>query len=96
MTLLRTFRAHTGGLIRLKEELYWRGGAGWDGTPDRICLVLDATDLGTGTALTAAGAAAATAAVAAPYTVVTLAVLLLIDGCPQWVWIDPEDVELIT
>lgn len=26
MTLLRTFRAHKGGLIRIKGELYWCGG----------------------------------------------------------------------
>ena len=96
MTFLEELQSHRGGILRIKSQLYWYGGRDWDGTPGRICLVLDATDLGTGTAVPAAGAAAATAAVAAPYTVVALAVLLLIDGCPQWVWIDPEDVELIT
>ena len=87
MTLLRTFRAHTGGLIRLKEELYWRGGAGWDGTPDRICLVLDAARAHVHhAAATARGALASDT---------TTAILLLIEGAPHWVWVARADVEIL-
>ena len=84
MTLLRTLRAHKGGLIRLKEELFWRG-RGLDGSPGRICLVLDAAGLlvhhAAATAISSGSGAAAA--------------LLLIDGCPHWVWVAPEDVEIL-
>ena len=86
MTLLRTFRAHKGGLIRLKGELFWYGGRGFDGAPGRVCLLLDAAHAGDH----------APDARAVPHAPVALAVLLLIDGCPHWVWVGPEDVELIT
>ena len=87
MTLLRTFRAHTGGLIRLKEELYWRGGAGWDGSPGRVCLVLDAARAHVHhAAATARGALASDT---------TTAILLLIEGAPHWVWVARADGEIL-
>ena len=43
MNLLETLQAHKGGLICLKTELYWYDRRSWDGTPGRICLILDAT-----------------------------------------------------
>ena len=86
MTFLETLRGHNGGLLRLKSSLFWYGGRGWDGAPGRICLLLDA-------ALAGDHAPDARAAPALP---VALAVLLLIDGCPYWVWVGSEDVELIT
>ena len=76
MTFLEELQAHTGGLLRLKTQLYWYGGRGPDGSPGQVCLLLDAA--------ARYGAHAAGAA------------LLLIDGCPQWVWVCQEDVELIT
>ena len=42
MNLLETLQAHKGSLIRLKTQLYWHNGRGYDGTPGRICLILDA------------------------------------------------------
>ena len=86
MTFLEELQSHRGGILRIKGQLYWYCGRGLDGSPGRICLVLDA-------ALTGAHAAFAHGA---PRSPAGLAVLLLIDGCPQWVWIGPEDVELIT
>lgn len=96
MTLLETLRAHTGGLLRIKSELFWYGGRGWDGTPDRICLVLDTVPAGVdgdgsfnpvvGRCRCSANSSAAASADA----------LLLIDGTPQWIWVANEDVELIT
>ena len=90
MTFLEELQSYRGGILRIKSELYWYGGRGWDGTPDRICLVLDAAD-----------------EVCGPVAVHVCAAhqlghryphgaLLLIDGCPQWIWVGPEDVELIT
>ena len=42
MTFLEQLQSHKGGLLRLKTELYWYGGRGYDRSPDRICLILDA------------------------------------------------------
>ena len=88
MDFLQTLKAHRGGLLRLKNQLYWYGARGWDGSPDRICLVLDADTAPIPSEPMFAAAETATFRLAAA--------LLLIDGRPHWVWIGPEDVELIT
>ena len=89
MNLLETLQAHKGGLICLKTELYWYDRRSWDGTPGRICLILDAT----------ASAAATTEAAAATFgvagTEAAAATFLLIDGQPQWIWLAAEDIELL-
>ena len=41
MTFLEELQAHKGGLVRIKSELYWYGGRGPDGSPGRVCLLLD-------------------------------------------------------
>ena len=41
MTLLEGLQSHRGGLLRIKSELYWYGGRGFDGSPGRVCLILD-------------------------------------------------------
>lgn len=88
MTFLEQLQSHKGGLLRLKTELYWYGGRGWDKNPGRICLILDAAGPATRTtAVTTAGADAVRST--------TAAALLLIDGSPHWVWMAAEDVELI-
>jgi hypothetical protein len=93
MTFLEELTAHKSGLIRLKGELFWYGGRGWDGTRGRVCLLMDS-------ALTYDGAPAAPTA-RTRYADVDAddfgdaAACLLIDGRPHWVWIDPADVELL-
>ena len=84
MTFLEQIQAHTGGLVRLKTQLYWYGGPGYDNNPGRICLILDAT--------TAARRSAAARTAAAHVRSSTT--LLLIDGSPQWIWIAEADVEI--
>ena len=86
MTFLEQLQSHKGGLLRLKTELYWYGGRGYDGNPGRVCLILD-------TAATRRSAATRTAA--ARGTTADYATLLLIDGSPHWVWMAAEDVELL-
>ncbi len=88
MTLLDKLRAHRGGLLQLKTQLYWYGRGGWDNNPGRICLLLD-------TSAGIAGISAATAATADAARTFADAALLLIDGQPHWVWIAEEDVELL-
>ena len=101
MSFMQQLESHVGGLIRIKSELYWYGGRGWDGTPDRICLVLDAT-VRTPPDLAAVGASTARRRHAhLRHALDSLpadpaAALLLIDGAPHWIWVANEDVELIT
>jgi hypothetical protein len=83
MTFLEQLQAHKGGLIRLKTQLFWYEGRGWDNTPGRICLLLDA-------AATAATTVASSAAAAT-----TTAAHLLIDGKPAWIWVAEQDIELL-
>ena len=90
MTFLEQLQSHRGGLIRLKE-LYWYTGRGWDGSPGRICLVLDVGSiLGVGPDADTYAAATSTTPVIGGGVV-----LLLIDGCPHWVRVVHEDVELL-
>lgn len=94
MTLLNQLQAHRGGLIRIKSELYWCYGRGWDGVPGRICLLLDvATDNDLPADITATTRPGAMASRSGTATVA--AALLLVDGTPRWVWVVAEDVELI-
>ena len=93
MTFLDRLLSHKGGLIRLKTELYWYGGRGYDRSPDRICLILDAHLTGFGS-LAADHVDAATPA-ARRTTDALVVALLLIDGLPYWVWVAETDVELL-
>ena len=96
MTLLEQLQAHKGGLIQLKTQIYWYKGRGYDGTPGRICLLLDAALLAVGPGRRAHAATAAAALVPAALTgAATEAALLLIDGQPQWVWVAKEDIEFL-
>jgi hypothetical protein len=85
MTFFETLKANCGRLLRLKTQLYWYNGRGWDNFPGRVCLILDA-DRGWHRVAHADADGALAAA----------CVLLLIDGSPTWVWIDKQSAELIT
>jgi len=86
MDFLQELGSHRGGLIRLKSELFWYDGRGWDGIRGRVCLLMDARDAAlrdhASTASVALGAATAA--------------FLLVDGEPHWVWVAPADVELLS
>jgi hypothetical protein len=92
MTFLEALRSHRGGIVRLKDELLWYGGRGWDGITGRVCLLLDADHDGFGDA-SAVARHAATAGVGTAGT--AACVLLLIDGAPRWVWAGDNDLELL-
>ena len=98
MTFLEQLQSRRGGLIRLKTELYWYGGRGYDGNPGRVCLILDTAT----TPIAVHSAGVSTSATATRRTAATgianltgYATLLLIDGSPHWVWMAAEDVELL-
>lgn len=93
MTFLETLQAHRGGLIRLKAELYWYGGRGYDGIPGRICLLLNASATSS-TTITAATAAARISG-ADVRTGFGVEAYLLIDGSPQWVWLSDKAIEIL-
>ena len=92
MNFLDKVQSHKGGLIRLKTELFWYYGRGWDNNPGRICLLLDAdaAAMDTGTAGGGCGLGDID-----PGGARVDAALLLIDGSPQWVWVAEQDVELL-
>jgi hypothetical protein len=93
MTLLEELVAHKGGLVRIKTQLCWYGGRGWDGVHDRVCLLLNAavaTTAATGTAAAFTEKARIYGLPAAP------AALLLVDGAPHWIWVAQADVELLS
>jgi hypothetical protein len=96
VTFLDNLQSHKGGLIKLKTQLYWYDGRGWDNNPGRICLLLDAEAVTTFTGLAAPAATAAgalaTAAAAAP---AATAARLLIEGQPQWIWLAEKDIDLL-
>jgi len=88
MTLIEALKAHRGGLVLLKTELWWYGGRGWDGITGRVCLLLDAVaEHHVTRAATTAAAGDCGARIGA---------LLLVDGQPHWVWIAQADVELLS
>ena len=90
MTFLEQLQSHKGGLLYLKTGLYWYGGRGYDRSPGRICLILDATQV---TALRAADRV--DAVTPAAEVAHSTDALLLIDGSPHWVWMADSDVELL-
>lgn len=90
MTLLEQLQSHAGGLVKIKTQLYWYGGRGPDGNSGQVCLVLDAAPLDR----TLTRGIDARVRLAACVTSSTTA-LLLIDGCPHWVWVAHEDVEIL-
>jgi hypothetical protein len=89
MTFLEELTAHKGRLILLKTELFWYGGRGYDGIPERVCLLMDSAPTYTAAARTAAAAALTTILGA------VTAACLLIDGRPHWVWVSSDDLELL-
>ena len=91
MTLLEQLQAHKGGLIQLKTQLYWYDRGSWDGTPGRICLILDATAARRVTA----GAVGSSATRFVTRGGGAEAAFLLIDGQPQWIWVAEEDIALL-
>jgi len=103
MTFLQQLQTHKGGLLRLKTQLYWYSGRGYDKNPGRVCLVLDIAaargPAGTRTAATAVAAATRRGATAKSAAISTAAgsaaAHLLIDGVPRWIWLADEDVELL-
>ena len=90
MTLLERLQPHKGSLIKLKTELFWYGGRGWDENPGRVCLLLDAaaTEI-------AYGSTVLQAHTGATHTALAATAYLLIDGSPRWVWVAEEDVALL-
>jgi hypothetical protein len=95
MTFLEQLQAHKGGLIQLKSQLYWYGGRGSDGTPGRVCLILDASTAAATTASSTSTTAVVAACAATAATAVTAAAHLLIDGQTAWIWLAEQDIELL-
>jgi hypothetical protein len=94
MTFLETLKSNRGGLIKLKSQLWWYDGRGWDNRPGRVCLIIDAT-VPDGCVSDASVPGALSEFIRCGGAVV-VAALLLIDGSPKWIWIKKEDIEILT
>ena len=91
MTLFDKLKAHIGGLVLLKTELYWYNEGKWDKEHKRICLLVDAREQISHDLLVAAAAPLIPIAPLGP----RVAVLLFIDNIPKWVWVYSSTVELL-
>ena len=94
MDFLQTLKAHKGGLLRIKSELFWYGGHGWDNSPGRICLVLDAA-AGDGAHLVALDALVPWIAAAATVTVALAVVVAVARAVAPAVAVAPAAVLLL-
>jgi hypothetical protein len=90
VTFIKTLQAHRGGLARIKTQIFWYNGRGWEETPGRVCLILDVLECGVAGA-EAAGCSASSWSVAESEKLV----LLLIDELPKWFWLSEDDIEFI-
>ena len=92
MTFLNKLKAHLGGLVRIKTELYWYEIAryGPDGVPGRIYLLVDAQEQISPDLLSATTIATIALPLVAP-----VSILILVDGIPKWVWTWDEVLDLI-
>jgi len=86
MVILEQLRIHVGGLVRIKDELFWFGGRGWDGITGRVCLLLDAAPARSAHFVQATATATGEGVACA---------LLLLDGAPRWVCAGANDLELL-
>jgi len=93
MTFLETLQGARGGLARIKTQVFWYNGVGWEETPGRVCLILDVLERGPSRAgwVLAAGCSASSWSVAESEELV----LLLIDELPKWFWLSEDDIEFI-
>ena len=94
MTFLKKLKAHVGGLVLIKTELYWYKTRKWDGAHESVHLLLDVLDPAEDVAgdISPEAAARWTCPIEAASPI---AVLLFIDGSPKWVWIYHVAVELL-
>ena len=96
MTFRDCLKSHRGGLIRLKNQLFWYGGRGYDGKPGQVCLLLDSSDEHPfNSAAATAVRSSSTAATPLAHLGDEVLAHLLIGGSPQWIWLAREDVELL-
>ena len=89
MTFFDKLKAHVGGLISIKTQLYWYKEGKWDRAHERVYLLLDAYD-------TTPFNLDATTRPPPPggsydYAVASLS----IDGAPKLVWLYQDTVELL-
>ncbi len=89
MDFLKCLKAHTGGIIRLNDELFWYRSQSFDVTTGRICVLLDVVEHGHEVEFSAARGKNT-------YGEKETCILhLLFDNMAAWVWISEKDVELL-
>lgn len=91
MTFINKLKAHIGGLIHIKTELYWYRTGKWDGAHESVHLLLDVLDPDEDVM----GDISPEARTLTRFLDETVDVLLFIDGTPKWVLIYSSAVELL-
>ena len=91
VTFIKTLQAHRGELTRIKTQIFWYNGVGWEETPGRVCLILDVLERGGHAGADVAGCSASSWSVTENEELV----LLLIDELPKWFWLSEDDIEFI-
>ena len=91
MTFFDKLKAHVGGLVLIKTQLYWYKIGKWNDA-ERVHILLDALDPYADPYDEPEAMAGSTPARGLDLRV---AVLLFIDDAPKWVWVYSGAVELI-
>ena len=95
MTFIEQLKAHIGGLIRIKTQLYWYKEGKWAEASERVYLLLDALiDDGDGPIVEAATDPDDPVPLR-PTDPEPASVLLSIDGAPKWIWAYESSMEFI-
>ena len=94
MTFFDKLKAHVGGLISIKTQLYWYKEGKWDRAHERVYLLLDVLDHAVADARWSE-VAAATVSPGRVDVGEREGVLLFIDGNPKWTWVYSGAVELL-
>jgi hypothetical protein len=109
MIFLDRLRSHIGGLVCVTNEFYWYDSRTWDGVKKRVCMLLDFLEphpnKGDGSEKWHKVVVDADANPSRPViledcnyeqdTDGDIAILLLVDGAPKWVWISKNIVEFV-
>ena len=93
MTFLSKLKAHIGGLIRIKTQLYWYKTGKWNDA-ESVYLLLDAIDTSYATITDDSVQPSATTR-SHHDPLLDAAVLLFIDGAPAWVWLYQNTAEIV-
>jgi len=93
MTLFEELQAQIGSLIHVKTQLFFEKTVGWDGIPERFCVLLDVAKPEWPPRKVYAEGPSITWVRADRND--SIDVQLLLDGTPQWIALNKENFEIV-